>query len=115
MLEILAALLVLALMVLAAIGATYVIMAAFDAYGHNHIKFNQFKELYNADPDKWMLYIASVGFAKSIYADTLYFNFNLLDFFRYTLWRHATIKQNRQKEHNKNLQEVMSAIQLDKE
>ena len=100
------------------IGIVTVVFAIVDYYVdkriYQRITFKKFKELYEASPGRWELNRSVVRFVKKI-EDDIVFSFTLMDRCRYYKWHRALDKQQRNERYSKELQEVIAAIQVDKE
>jgi hypothetical protein len=106
----------------ACIGITTVLFEIMDYYTDKHryqrITFKKFKELYEASPGKWELCKNTVLFIKSAdeyHKEWIVFGFDLKDRHYYHKWKRIIEKQQRNEKYSKELQEVISTIQGEKE
>ena len=104
------------------IGVADVVYSIVESYSDKHryqrITFEKFKKLYEANPGKWELDKNVVSFVKIIddqWKKHITFSFDLKDRCSYRKWKRAIEKQKRNERYSKELQEVISAIQADKE
>jgi hypothetical protein len=104
------------------IGIVTVLFEIMDYYTDKHryqrITFKKFKEFYEASPGKWELCKNTVLFIKSAdeyHREWIVFGFDLRDRHYYHKWKHIIEKQQRNEKYSKELQEVISTIQGEKE
>jgi hypothetical protein len=106
----------------ACIGIVTVLFEIMDYYTDKHryqrITLEKFKELYEASPGKWELCKNTVLFIKSAdeyHRKWIVFGFDLKDRYYYHKWKRIIEKQQRNEKYSKELQEVISTIQGEKE
>ena len=89
-----------------------------DKHRYQRITFEKFKELYEASPGKWELCKNTVLFIKNAneyHRKWIVFGFDFRDRCYYHKWKRTIEKQQRNERYSKELQEVIAAIQVDKE
>ena len=111
-------------MVMMAAGFGIIIMLIFaiiDATPSSHsqkITFDNFKNLYIINPDRWELDNNFVSFVKPYdgflrWKETIMFQFNMIDYYRYRHWKHTLEKQKQKEKECKQLQEVITILKSD--
>lgn len=99
----------------------FIIVAAIPSKHSQRIKFNDFANLYVINPDRWELHDSYVDFIKLVegyyrtWKETIMFQFNVKDYYRYRYWKANLEKQKRQEKECKQLQEVISILKSDLE
>lgn len=97
----------------------FVIVDGIPSKHSQRIKFNHFINLYTINPDRWELFGRYVDFVKPVegyyksWKETVMFQFNIIDYYRYQHWKRNLEKQKRQEKECKQLQEVISIIKSD--
>lgn len=97
----------------------FVIVDAIPSKHSQRIKFNHFVNLYTVNPDRWELFGRYVDFVKPVegyyrsWKETVMFQFNFMDYYRYQFWKHSLKKQQKQERECKELQEVISILKSD--
>lgn len=76
-----------------------------------YIKFDQFLELYNKDPSKWVLGYDHIEFKR--YCSNQYFNFKLIDYYMYRYWKRKLDKSKKEEKLKVIYDEIFKEINKD--
>ena len=108
------------IVVICIVVSIFVIIEGFPSSNYQIIKFDNFKNLYAINPDRWELYNKTVSFVKPrdewlSWKQTVTFQFSLTDYYRYKHWKKNLEKQKQREKECKQLQEVISILKSDLE